>query len=805
MHKAYDRVEWDFLLAIMEKMGFDPKWRSLVSGCISSVNFAIMLNGEPGQKFAPSRGLRQGDPLSPYLFLLVSEVLSLLIQRPSDTNQINGVQINPQGPSISHIFFADDTLIFLKADQKNCSNIVNIIKEYCLASGQQVNMQKSSVFFGANISDELRGDLEGILGMPAVENPGIYLGVPAIWGRSKNGGLAYVKDRVLGKVQGWKQSTLSSAGKEVLIKTVVQAIPAYPMTIFKFPANVCNDLDSIISKFWWGHKGDERRIHWISRNTMGLPKVEGGLGFHCFRDFNDALLAKQCWRLIQDPHSFWARVLKARYFPHCSILEAKRGGRASWAWSSILSGRDLLLKESHWQIFNGKDVRVWIDRWLPTIPDGRPLPRGGVQVSRNTQVAALVCPTTGGWDIEFLKPFISAREYDAIVDIQIGDPNLWDRLIWPYDRRGMYTVKLGYHCVHAKTAHRVNLGSSSSWSVPNNLWNVLWKLHTPPKLRGFFWKIAHNALATSEGLFRRRVAPSPLCPICQTHEETIEHLFLLCPWVETIWFGGMLNLRINRNDITSWMNWIITLTNSISNSKVEVNRVLSYVAFSCWQIWKTRCNFLFQKQSINPRQVIAAIETNARAFHEASKGPGMTSSLGNRVAQVPARWVPPPPLFVKINVDASWERATNLGFSGVVARDSSGTFIAAKRSSIVAHSAAATERIAIYHGCEMGAALGFNLVVVESDSQDSISCLKGKISNGRWEAFPVLTKCKLLGDSFQDCRWSWTPRLANMAADCLASRRNREMCDYTWVDRPPSSLVHVLCNDGLPCPPKLAW
>ncbi|KAM0981545.1 hypothetical protein ACFX1S_014760 [Malus domestica] len=199
---------------------------------------------------------------------------------------------------------------------------------------------------------------------------------------------------------------------------------------------------------------------------MGLPKAEGGLGFRCFMDFNDTLLAKQCWRLIHDPHSLWARVLKASYFPHCSFLEVKRGGKASWAWSSLLSGRDLLLKESHWQIFNGKEVRVWIDKWLPTLPDGHPFPRGSVQVNRNTQVVALLCPTTGGWDIDFLKPFISAMEYDAIVDTQIGDPSLRDKLIWPYDRRGIYTVKSGYHCVHAKPAQRVNLGLSSSLSIP---------------------------------------------------------------------------------------------------------------------------------------------------------------------------------------------------------------------------------------------------------------------------------------------------------------------------------------------------
>ena len=135
MHKAYDRVEWDFLLEVMEKLGFDNRWRSLLLGCISSINFAILLNGEPGQKFAPSRGLRQGDPLSPYLFLLVSEVLSLLIQKECKEKRIIGVQMSHSGPSISHILFADDTLIFLKAEEDNCRRLNKVIDDYCLASG----------------------------------------------------------------------------------------------------------------------------------------------------------------------------------------------------------------------------------------------------------------------------------------------------------------------------------------------------------------------------------------------------------------------------------------------------------------------------------------------------------------------------------------------------------------------------------------------------------------------------------------------------------------------------------------------
>lgn len=149
-------------------------------GCVSSVNFAVILNGQPGNKFAPSKGLQQREPLSPYLFLLVSDVLSMMLQSAVERKHLEGVKVKPHGPIISHIFFADDTFIFLRATRMNCCNLVKIIDDYYAASGQAIKLQKSCVFFGANTPTVMSTELGQVLNMSMVSNPGTYLGVPAM-------------------------------------------------------------------------------------------------------------------------------------------------------------------------------------------------------------------------------------------------------------------------------------------------------------------------------------------------------------------------------------------------------------------------------------------------------------------------------------------------------------------------------------------------------------------------------------------------------------------------------------------------
>lgn len=217
--KAYDRVEWDFLKSIMEKLGFDQKWIRLIMGCVTSVSYSVLINGIPYGHFKPARGIRQGDSLSPYLFLLCAEVLSQMMVRAQELNQFKGMTLNRYCPTISHLLFADDSLFFVKADEENAHCMALILENYEKVSGQKVNLTKSSIIFGSKISAQQRLRIQNILHIHRIGGGGKYLGLPEQLSNSKRNDFQGVVDQVKAQVAPWYNQFLSQAGKEVLIKS----------------------------------------------------------------------------------------------------------------------------------------------------------------------------------------------------------------------------------------------------------------------------------------------------------------------------------------------------------------------------------------------------------------------------------------------------------------------------------------------------------------------------------------------------------------------------------------------------------
>lgn len=205
--------------------------------------------------------------MSPYLFIIIAEPLSTL--------------------------FTHDSMHFTKVTKEDAYEIIKALNLYSKASGQRVNLSKSIIIFSKNYPHQIKQEITHILGIEECDKLGKYLGLAADWGRSKQQMLKDIVERVITKTKGWREKFLSQAGKEILIKSVLQAIPAYSMSILKYPSSMCKKISSQIARFWWANSKRDSGIHWFSWSSITHSKRGGGLGFKDINIMNQALLAKQ--------------------------------------------------------------------------------------------------------------------------------------------------------------------------------------------------------------------------------------------------------------------------------------------------------------------------------------------------------------------------------------------------------------------------------------------------------------------------------------------------------------------------------
>lgn len=345
----------------MCKLGFAPRWIKWIMTCLSSVRYSIKFNGTLLDTFAPSRGLRQGDPLSPFLFLFVADGFSRLMEERVAAGDITPVKICRGAPGISHLLFADDTLLFFKADCEQARLIKGVLNEYALGTGQLVNSNKCSILFDDTSPAETQDAIKNLLQIVCHNFEDKYLGFPTPEGRLNKGKFQSLQEKMWKRIILWGENYLSSGGKEIMLKAVIQAIPVYVMSIFRLPESVCEDLNKLARNFWWGADKGKRKTHWRAWSCLTKPKHNGGLDFRDFRLFNQALLARQAWRLLDKPDSLCARVMKAKYYPNGSLVDTAFGGNASPGWRAIEHGLALLKKGIVWRIGNGRSVRIWRD------------------------------------------------------------------------------------------------------------------------------------------------------------------------------------------------------------------------------------------------------------------------------------------------------------------------------------------------------------------------------------------------------------------------------------------------------------
>jgi hypothetical protein len=256
--------------------------------------------------------------------VIYAEGLSALLQDAEANGKITGIKICPAAPPVTHLFFADDSVLLIKANVMDARALREILELYENCSGQCINTEKSAIMFSKNSKQHHKVSVKNALAIQRDAWNEKYLGLPVYVGRSKKKAFEYLKEKIWARIQGWIEKLLSKAGKEVLIKAVAQAIPTYAMSCFYLTKGFCDEISSMIAKFWWSQQDKSNKIHWVGWETLTKPKSMGGLGFRDIHNFNIAMLSRQAWRLVQQPESLCAQILRARYYPDGDVLKAGR-------------------------------------------------------------------------------------------------------------------------------------------------------------------------------------------------------------------------------------------------------------------------------------------------------------------------------------------------------------------------------------------------------------------------------------------------------------------------------------------------
>ncbi|GKB24540.1 RNA-directed DNA polymerase, eukaryota, reverse transcriptase zinc-binding domain protein [Tanacetum coccineum] len=561
--KAFDSVIWDYLDDVLFKFGFGSKWRAWIRNCLSSSRGSILTNGSPTKEFQFFKGLKQGDPLSPFLFILVMESLHLSFQRVIDAGMFTGIKLS-NSVTVSHLFFADDAVFVGKWCQGNINTLVNVLECFHRASGLKINMSKSKLM-GIHVEDSLIKQAAVKLGCLTFRAPFTYLGLKVGGSMSRISEWNDVVDKVKARLSKWKLKTLSIGGRLTLLKAVLGSIPIFHMSTYRVPKMG-------------------------SRVAFVTPKEKGGLSVASLYALNRGLMLKWLWRFYTYPNSIWARVVKAIHGEDgCVGKELKAGARSCWL--NIVNEASIL-KEHGVNFFeflkpklgDGDKFSFWDDKWCEV----------GILKSRFPRIYALdTCKKVSvrcklvNSNLEsslrrVVRGGVEQSQYDALTEL-ISGINLLpqtDRYAWALDGTGEFSV--------SSIRHLIDVTRSSTVSS-----RTRWVKYMPIKLNVFAWKVKLNALPTRFNISRRGMDISSLsCPLCQQGVESSSHLFFNCILIRQLYSKIARWWDISFDGCSSYEEWLEWL-NSLRLS-VKIKLMLEGVIYSLWwHIWVFRNKTLF--------------------------------------------------------------------------------------------------------------------------------------------------------------------------------------------------------------------
>lgn len=510
---------------------------------------------------------------------------------------------------------------------------------------------------------------------------------------------------------------------------------------------------------------------------MCIPKHSGGMGFKDIQIFNQALLAKQAWRILQDNDSLFARFFKSRYFDEDKFINAEMGERPSFAWRSILHGRDLLNKGLRQMIGDGASTFVWTTRWLLDGVMRAPLMKN-IIFDLDLQVKDLLDITTQTWDIVKLQHHFYPRDVELVLKMK-PVMSSEDFLIWEHTKSGAYSVKSGYRFAYQR--EKVDL-LREAMMQPSILAikDQLWKSNTATKIHNFMWKAVSGGIPVVDKMIARGLNVDSRCQSCGLEGESINHVLFTCSVARQVWALSNFPSPANGFDSESIFQniYYLILVSKNPSVSLEIRRAFPWIL---WQIWKNRNLFCIEGKRFCATATIDKIRDNVNQwFHAQSLDERDVVSARMNLIPVKKQWSPPPHDWLKCNLGSSWDKVSKTGGTAWVLRNEKGEVLLHSRRSFASVFCKLDASLQCWNwAIESMKSLNYNKVIFASEDKDLIGAVLRPLA---WPSFKFHSR--IIGAALEyllEWKLSMEDRSSNLGAHLIARSVTREDRRQSYV------------------------
>ena len=537
--------------------------------CLTTPRGSVNINQEPCGFFPMARGIRQGDPLSPYIFILVEDILHRHIIKSIQEGAIT--PLHTRAPTVSHLFFADDMLIFHKANPKSLYSVARILQNFQKNSGLKLNNSKSLFFTRSRHPHTIRA-ISRILGFKQGTLPTTYLGVPIFYGAPKARHFQYLVDRFRLALGGWRCHFLNMAARTLLIKHVLHGMMTYPALVYAIPRATCHLLETIMRNFLWSSSDAKLKHNLIRWHKITKPKSHGGLNITPISHVNRACLLKLAWS-AQTSQSLWASWFRSRYSRYYPLWYSQNPSHGSHIWKTIKSLSATIFQYSSWKVGDGKTVRVWHDTWTKYGPLKSLFPHTTFDIT-----LTLSHLYHGLWRIPQNVPSQAQHLLRTLLE-EVHISQDLDELWWIHNPKN-------------PTCHPT-IKQLKCLTLPHGtgdpFWKLVWNPYNQPIVSFLVWKLCHRKLPIDPWYQSIGFPIASMCHLCSFSCETTQHLFVDCPFSHSIWtwLTQKTNISITSCDGTLWQV-------TIPSSNLKGERMSYALLFATIHvIWTIRIKKIF--------------------------------------------------------------------------------------------------------------------------------------------------------------------------------------------------------------------